>query len=100
MDIQGSAQDGEETPVIGNVSIEYLLSQTGQWRLKGFRRNQYDNVIDGQLIVSGISLIFTKEFNEFKNLFAKTVLEENQKARKEEEEEQQEDIKSSESNNK
>ncbi|MEO9501244.1 MAG: translocation/assembly module TamB domain-containing protein [Nonlabens ulvanivorans] len=100
VDIQGSAQDGEETPVIGNVSIEYLLSQTGQWRLKGFRRNQYDNVIDGQLIVSGISLIFTKEFNEFKNLFAKTVLEENQKARKEEEEEQQEDIKSSESNNK
>nr|WP_201771006.1 hypothetical protein [Nonlabens ulvanivorans] len=58
--------------------------------LKGFRRNQYDNVIDGQLIVSGISLIFTKEFNEFKNLFAKTVLEENQKARKEEEEEQEE----------
>ncbi|GAK90403.1 hypothetical protein JCM19297_1719 [Nonlabens ulvanivorans] len=34
VDIQGSAQEGEETPVIGNVSIEYLLSQTGQWRLK------------------------------------------------------------------
>ncbi|WP_245910935.1 translocation/assembly module TamB domain-containing protein [Nonlabens arenilitoris] len=100
VDIQGSAQEGEETPVIGNVSIEYLLSQTGQWRLKGFRRNQYDNVIDGQLIVSGISLIFTKEFNEFKNLFAKTVLEENQKARKEEEEERQEDEKSTESDNK
>lgn len=87
VDIQGSAQDGEEAPVIGNVSLEYLLTQAGQWRLKGFRRNQYDNVVDGQLVVSGISLIFTKEFNEFKNLFAKTVLTENQKARKEEEEE-------------
>ncbi|EAS18964.1 conserved hypothetical protein [Flavobacteria bacterium BBFL7] len=91
VDIQGSAQEGEETPVIGNVSIEYLLSQTGQWRLKGFRRNQYDNVIDGQLIISGISLIFTKEFNEFKNLFAKTVLEENERAIKEEEEEPQDE---------
>ncbi len=87
VDIQGSAQDGEEAPVIGNVSLEYLLTQAGQWRLKGFRRNQYDNVVDGQLLVSGISLIFTKEFNEFKNLFTKTVLAEKQKARKEEEEE-------------
>ncbi|BAO56641.1 translocation/assembly module TamB domain-containing protein [Nonlabens marinus] len=86
VDLQGSASEEEgPTPVIGNVSIEYLLTESGQWRLKGFRRNQYDNVIDGQLIISGISLIFTKEFNEFKNLFAKTVKEEADKAKKEEE---------------
>ncbi|WP_317174178.1 translocation/assembly module TamB domain-containing protein [Nonlabens antarcticus] len=76
VDIQGSAAESEgKTPVVGNVSLEYLLNESGQWRLKGFRRNQYDNVIDGQLVVSGISLIFTKEFNEFKNLFTKTVQE-------------------------
>jgi hypothetical protein len=84
--IQGSSQNGEQAPAIGNVSIEYLLTETGQWRLKGFRRNQYDNVVDGQLIVSGIALIFSKEFNEFKNLFKKNLIAEEKKARREEEE--------------
>ncbi len=83
VDIQGGNQPGQETsPVIGNVSIAYLLDKNGTWRLKGFRRNQYENVIDGQLIVSGIALIFTKEFNKFKNLFEKAVVEETRKREK------------------
>lgn len=87
VDIQGSAADsGGQTPVIGNVSLEYLINPSGQWRLKGFRKNEFDNVIDGQLIVSGISLIFSKEFNEFKNLFTKTVQEEAAEAKIKEEE--------------
>ncbi|OUS13707.1 hypothetical protein A9Q93_08990, partial [Nonlabens dokdonensis] len=86
VDIQGSAQDGEEAPAIGNVSLEYLLTETGQWRLKGFRRNQFDNVVDGQLIVSGLSIIFNKEFNEFRNLFNSTESPDQKKARREEEE--------------
>ncbi|MGB3590518.1 MAG: translocation/assembly module TamB domain-containing protein [Nonlabens sp.] len=73
VDIEGSAADGEGTPVIGNVSIEYLITEQGRWRIKGFRRNQFDNVVDGQLIISGVALIFTREFNEFKNLFKKSV---------------------------
>ncbi|MDP5101834.1 MAG: translocation/assembly module TamB, partial [Nonlabens sp.] len=102
VDVQGSAANGEETPVIGNVSLEYLLSETGKWRLKGFRRNQFDNVIDGQLVVSGISIIFAREFNEFSNLFKKTVEEqaakeerkqEKIKARKEEEERKEQESK-------
>jgi translocation and assembly module TamB len=76
VDIQGGNQQGQETsPMIGNVSISYLLDEDGVWRLKGFSRSQYENVIDGQLIVSGIALIFTKEFNKFKDMFEKAVME-------------------------
>jgi len=56
-----------------------LLTENGKYRLKGFRMNRYDNVIDGQLIVSGIALIFTQEFNKFKELFEKAVIEEAKK---------------------
>ncbi len=82
VDVEGGPADGEETPVIGNVSIEYLLTKEGRWRLKGFRRNQFDNVVDGQLIISGFAIIFTREFNKFENLFKKT--EEDKKAEEEE----------------
>src|SRR5690606_807304 len=69
VDIQGSAAPGEETPLIGNVSIEYLLTENGRYRLKGFSRNEFESVIDGQTIVSGIALIFTQEFNKFNELW-------------------------------
>ncbi len=69
VDIQGSAAPGQESPLIGNVSLEYLLTENGRYRLKGFRKNEFENVIDGQTIVSGIALIFTQEFNEFSALW-------------------------------
>ena len=69
VDIQGSSSTGESTPLIGNVSLEYLLTKNGRYKLKGFRRNEFENVIDGQTIVSGIGLIFTQEFNKFNELW-------------------------------
>ena len=70
VDVEGSAQSEQtETPIIGNVSLEYLLSENGMYRLKGFRKNEYTNVIDGQLVVTGLALIFQREFNKFSELF-------------------------------
>lgn len=70
VDVEGSAQPGQEqTPIIGNLSIEYLLTKDGRYRLRGFRKNEYENIIDGQLIVTGVALIFNREFNRFSELF-------------------------------
>lgn len=69
VDVQGSSSTGEQTPIIGNVSIEYILTENGRYRIKGFRRNEFENVIDGQTIVSGIAIIFTQEFNKFNELW-------------------------------
>lgn len=71
VDVEGSAQPGvESAPIIGNISLEYLLTENGQYRLKGFQKNEFQNIIDGQLIVTGIALIFNREFNRFSELFA------------------------------
>ena len=69
VDLQGSSASNEPTPIIGNVSLEYLLTENGRYRLKGFRQNEFENVIDGQTIVNGIALIFTQEFNKFSELW-------------------------------
>ena len=69
VDIQGSNTTGEQTPLIGNVSLEYKITEDGRYRLKGFRKSEFENVIDGQTIVSGVGLIFTQEFNEFQELW-------------------------------
>ena len=69
IDIQGSDQTGAKTPLIGNVSLEYKITDDGRFSIKGFRKSEFENVIDGQTIISGIALIFTKEFNEFSELW-------------------------------
>ncbi|WP_144666231.1 translocation/assembly module TamB [Dokdonia sp. Hel_I_53] len=69
VDVQGESTSGEGTPLIGNVSLEYELTEDGQYRLRGFRRSEYENVIDGQTIVNGISVIFQQEFNQFSELW-------------------------------
>lgn len=88
VDIEGSSSSGEETPIIGNVSIEYLLTESGRYRIKGFSRNEFQNVIDGQTVVSGIALIFTQEFNKYNELWdalfkGETKKEKEEKAKKE-----------------
>jgi hypothetical protein len=71
VDVEGSAQPGqEETPIIGNLSLEYLLTENGRYRLRGFRKSEYENIIEGQLIITGLALIFNREFNEFSELFS------------------------------
>ena len=70
VDVEGSASSSDTaTPLIGNVTLEYLLTEEGIYRLKGFRRQEYQNVIDGQLIVTGLAFIFDREFNKFSQLF-------------------------------
>ena len=69
VDIQGGSTSNETSPLIGNVSLEYLITENGRYRLKGFRKNEFENVIDGQTIVTGIGLIFNQEFNKFSELW-------------------------------
>ncbi|WP_435134720.1 translocation/assembly module TamB domain-containing protein [Formosa sp. A9] len=69
VDIEGSDPTGEEAPLIGDVSLEYLITPSGKYRLKAFQKNEFESVIDGQTIVSGLALIFTQEFNKFRDLW-------------------------------
>ncbi len=77
INIEGSNTDPQkENPLIGNVSVEYLITENGQLRIRGFRKNVYENVIDGQTIISGLALIFTREFNKFHELWLPIINEE------------------------
>ncbi|MDN3491168.1 translocation/assembly module TamB domain-containing protein [Winogradskyella bathintestinalis] len=82
VDIEGSGSTEDESPLIGNVSLEYTLSEDGRYRLKGFRKSEFENVIDGQTIVSGIALIFTQEFNQFNELWDAIFRAQNEKKAK------------------
>lgn len=84
VDIQeGNQNTRQNTPLIGTVNIQYLIDDKGRWRLKGYRKNEFESVIEGQVILTGIALIFNQEFNKFEELFAKSVQNELEKQSKE-----------------
>lgn len=70
IDIEGgSSSSRASNSLLGNVSVEYLLSENGRYRIRGFRKNQFESFIDGQLVVTGLSVIFNREFNKFEDLW-------------------------------
>jgi hypothetical protein len=74
VDIEGSSPNSQQgNALLGNVSIEYLLTENGRYRLRGFQKNEFESIIDGPLIVTGFGVIFNREFNTFRQLWKGSV---------------------------
>lgn len=53
---------------IGDLALEYKLTSDGRFRITGFRTSNYD-MIDGELIETGVGLIYVKDYNTLRELF-------------------------------
>jgi len=72
LDVEGEkARQNSASNITGDVNVEYKLTKDGRYRLKGFRHNQYEGVIEGQLIETGAGIIYVRDFNKWKGLFRK-----------------------------
>jgi hypothetical protein len=62
--------EGEETnsQVLGDISVEYLLTEDGQLRVKAYRENQFQDMVEGQVMITGLSILFAKEFDSVQEL--------------------------------
>jgi hypothetical protein len=75
VEIGGSVDvEGERTnqnsakEIAGDVTLEYKLTKDGRFRMKAFRRNEYDPLV-GQLIETGGGLVYVRDFNRWSRLF-------------------------------
>ncbi len=69
-DLEGNSQSSQSAgSILGNVSIEYTLTEDGRFKIRAFRKNQFESIIDGQLVTTGFGVVFNREFNRFSNLF-------------------------------
>jgi translocation and assembly module TamB len=72
IDIEGEkAKQNNASDVAGNISIEYKLTDDGRYKLKGYRQNEYENPIEGELIKTGFGIIYRRNYNKLKELFSK-----------------------------
>ncbi|HEX7468848.1 MAG TPA: translocation/assembly module TamB domain-containing protein, partial [Methanobacterium sp.] len=70
VDVEGEkARQNSASDITSDVTIEYKLTKDDRFRLKGFRHNQYEGAIEGQLVETGAGVVFVLDFNSWKELF-------------------------------
>jgi hypothetical protein len=70
VDVEGArAQQNSVSDITSDVTLEYKLTKDGRFRMKGFRHNQYEGAIDGQLVETGVGVLFVRDFNKWSRLF-------------------------------
>ncbi|MEX6691159.1 translocation/assembly module TamB domain-containing protein [Danxiaibacter flavus] len=57
--------------IAGDVAVDYQLSKDGRYKVRGYRKNKYDAVVEGQVIETGLTFILTLDYDKFRELFTK-----------------------------
>jgi hypothetical protein len=66
VDVEGSkAKQNSASEITSDVTVEYKLTKDGAYRLEGFRHNQYEGAIEGQLVETGAGVVFVKDFDKW-----------------------------------
>ncbi|WP_354355894.1 translocation/assembly module TamB domain-containing protein [Pedobacter sp. UYP30] len=68
--VEGPQTPGQKsTDIAGNVNVEYALSADGRYRLRAYRRNQNEAILEGQIIETGLGFTLVVDYNKFKEIF-------------------------------
>jgi hypothetical protein len=57
--------------VIGNLTVNYSLSRDGRYMIRFYRKNEYEGIVDGYIVETGLSFIISVDYNRFAELLRK-----------------------------
>ena len=70
--LEGQNQSSDAlSGLAGDVTLEYLLSKDGKYRIKGFRVNENELALQGEIVKTGVTFVVVLEFNKVKTVFKK-----------------------------
>ena len=65
----GVAAYGTEQTFIDNMSLEYQLDEAGTHYLRLFHNKNFENLLDGEVVETGLGYVMRRRFNTLKELF-------------------------------
>jgi len=89
-EIEGPTPSNQNsTNVIGNVTIDYNLTSDGRYLLRGYRKNDYEAVVEGYVVETGLKFVMSVDYNKFKDIFIQRKNRRQQRQLQKEQEKQQ-----------
>jgi translocation and assembly module TamB len=67
--LEGPQQAGRSNNIAGNIAVDYRISKDNRYLLRAYRKNEYEGVIDGYIIETGVGFIITVDYNRFREIF-------------------------------
>ncbi|MET0298139.1 MAG: translocation/assembly module TamB domain-containing protein, partial [Flavitalea sp.] len=68
--VEGSNQN--TSGLTGNVTVEYKITRDGRYRLKIYRRNDNQTIVDGEVLETGVGFTLVMDYNEFKEILQRS----------------------------
>lgn len=70
--LEGTQQENQQASTIaGDVTADYFITKDGRYKLRAYRKNNYQVALQGQVIETGVAFIITMNYNKFRELFQK-----------------------------
>lgn len=69
-ELEGPQKSNQQSSnIAGNIGLDYRISRDNRYLLRAYRKNEYEGVIDGYIIETGVAFIITVDYNRFRELF-------------------------------
>lgn len=70
-ELESQNNAGNSTEVFDNIALDYLISKDGRYMFRGYRKNQYQSILEGFIIETGVSFIITADYDLLREIFKK-----------------------------
>ena len=67
--LENTASAATSTEIVDNISLNYSLSKDGHYLFSAYRKNQYQAILDGFVVETGVAFTLTLDYETFKELF-------------------------------
>jgi translocation and assembly module TamB len=65
-------QKSNNNNLAGNIALDYKISRDGRYILRAYRKNEYEGIIEGYVVETGIGFIINVDYNHFREIFLRS----------------------------
>ncbi|MDD3194808.1 MAG: translocation/assembly module TamB domain-containing protein [Paludibacter sp.] len=70
--LEGTPSENQSSSnIAGNFSADYLITRDGRYKLRAYRKNEYQVALLGEIVETGLTFIITMDYDTWKDLSAK-----------------------------
>jgi hypothetical protein len=68
-EIESQSNSASSTEVFDNIALDYAVTKDGRYLFRAFRKNQYQSILEGFIIETGVSFIVTADYDLLREFF-------------------------------